>query len=266
MGKKSTKEVVSSGNASIEQGYIQFGAGELIPATKSSSHSHIQYDLEKVRKEWEKHGRKKYSVVHTHPDNYTSITSSFPSGDDLFSFLLDDNAKSMRILCQEEKTGKVKDYIVIRKTKKTKPMGFSMIYTPEESESFFSKNTFIKKLQKWNQLRRMASIETRTNLYQERKDIGSLGPKLELAMLAERYGLQYRHVDESEPKFSQQNSLESRASSSVAIVGLSGSLFFSSINFTGNAISNLTQTTSNLIGVCLFCVGLVGAFFYLRQK
>ena len=38
-----------------------------------------------------------------------------------------------------------------------------------------------------------------------------------------------------------------------------------SLSITGNAVSNLTQTTPGLLGIFLFIAGLVGMFFYFRK-
>ncbi len=51
----------------------------------------------------------------------------------------------------------------------------------------------------------------------------------------------------------------------LASLGLFSGIFFLSNNITGNAISNLTQTNSNFIGIFLFCVGLVATFFLVRK-
>ena len=39
-----------------------------------------------------------------------------------------------------------------------------------------------------------------------------------------------------------------------------------SLSITGNAVSNLTQTTPGLLGIFLFIAGLVGMFFYFKGK
>jgi len=53
---------------------------------------------------------------------------------------------------------------------------------------------------------------------------------------------------------------------SLGIITLTSGLFFLSSNFTGNVIGSLNQTSSNLIGIILFLIGLFGAFFGLKQK
>ncbi len=55
-------------------------------------------------------------------------------------------------------------------------------------------------------------------------------------------------------------------SAGIAAVALLGATFILSTNITGNAISNLNQTTSNWIGACLFCVGLVAGFIWIKKR
>ncbi|MBU4069774.1 MAG: hypothetical protein KJ646_02220 [Nanoarchaeota archaeon] len=50
----------------------------------------------------------------------------------------------------------------------------------------------------------------------------------------------------------------------VALIG--GGLLFLSPNLTGNAVGNLSNNASNLIGGVLFLIGLVGAFFSVRGR
>ena len=54
----------------------------------------------------------------------------------------------------------------------------------------------------------------------------------------------------------------------VFIVFIIGGIALSlgSLAITGNAVSNLTQTTPGLLGILLFITGLVGMFFYFRRK
>jgi len=52
----------------------------------------------------------------------------------------------------------------------------------------------------------------------------------------------------------------------ITIVALIGGLFFLSDNITGNVVTNLDTDTSNLVGVSLFVIGLIGAFFYFKSK
>ena len=52
----------------------------------------------------------------------------------------------------------------------------------------------------------------------------------------------------------------------IAICALLLSILSTSFSFTGYAVSNLSKTTFNILGICLFLGGLIGVFLYLREK
>ena len=52
----------------------------------------------------------------------------------------------------------------------------------------------------------------------------------------------------------------------LAIATLVIALFFVSFNLTGYAIGGLTQNNSTLLGISLFILGMVFAFFYFKGK
>ena len=52
----------------------------------------------------------------------------------------------------------------------------------------------------------------------------------------------------------------------VAMAGLILSLGFLSYNFTGHTIVNLTQGACDIVGTSLFCLGLIGALVYVRER
>lgn len=64
----------------------------------------------------------------------------------------------------------------------------------------------------------------------------------------------------------RQKSLEEKLSGTTALVGILGSLFFIGSNLTGNVIANLSSNTTNITGIILFLVGVVGAFFHFKEK
>jgi hypothetical protein len=53
---------------------------------------------------------------------------------------------------------------------------------------------------------------------------------------------------------------------SIAVISLIVGIFFLSPNLTGNVIGNITNSTSNIIGAVLLLVGIVGAFFWFRNR
>ena len=65
---------------------------------------------------------------------------------------------------------------------------------------------------------------------------------------------------------SKRKGLEGTASAVTAIIGIVGGLALLSPNVTGNAIGSLATSTSNIAGIVLFLVGLVGGFFWVRQR
>lgn len=55
-------------------------------------------------------------------------------------------------------------------------------------------------------------------------------------------------------------------SGTMSIIGILGGIFFLSNNITGNVIGNMTNSTSNIIGVTFLLVGLVAGFFWLKSR
>ena len=60
--------------------------------------------------------------------------------------------------------------------------------------------------------------------------------------------------------------LTARLSSIIAIAGIFGGLFFFSNTLTGNVIANVTNSTSNFLGVGLLVIGLVSGFVWVKKK
>lgn len=60
--------------------------------------------------------------------------------------------------------------------------------------------------------------------------------------------------------------LEETVTTIITILSLGVGLFFFSSNITGNAIGNLTQNSTNMIGAVLLVVGLVAGYFWVRKK
>ena len=70
-------------------------------------------------------------------------------------------------------------------------------------------------------------------------------------------------LDDIENERGSKRKLEEVAGA-VTVVSLLGSIFFLSLNLTGNAIGS--GIVSNFIGVGLFLLGLAGSLFYFRNK
>ena len=52
----------------------------------------------------------------------------------------------------------------------------------------------------------------------------------------------------------------------MGIFGFAFSFLFLSANFTGYSIFNLSASNYNLIGACLFIIGILGLFFYFKKR
>jgi len=63
-----------------------------------------------------------------------------------------------------------------------------------------------------------------------------------------------------------KSSLEHKFIPVIAGASIIGALFFLSPNLTGNIIGNLTKNNSNIMGLVLFVLGLIGFLFYFRKK
>lgn len=51
----------------------------------------------------------------------------------------------------------------------------------------------------------------------------------------------------------------------VAVIGISLGIFFLSFNLTGNAIANLTNQTSSIIGAVFFIIGILAMFLFFKK-
>ena len=60
--------------------------------------------------------------------------------------------------------------------------------------------------------------------------------------------------------------LEKVATTMTSIFGILSGLFFLSPNLTGNAITNMTNSTSSILGAGLLIIGLIAGFFWLKAK
>ena len=52
----------------------------------------------------------------------------------------------------------------------------------------------------------------------------------------------------------------------LGILGIIGGLFFLSPNLTGNTIANLTQNYSNILGIILFALGILGIYLSFKKS
>ena len=89
---------------------------------------------------------------------------------------------------------------------------------------------------------------------------------------SKRYGLADSFIKKDAEKVKKfitghetKKSLE-KAIFTTTIIGLIVGIFFLSPNLTGNAISNLTNQTSNIIGGGLFVIGIIGGLMWFKNR
>src|SRR3989344_1471147 len=133
--KRSSKEIIEQEkNPSVEHAYIKYPGKELIDISTDSRKDRVEPDWERIG-ELQKKYDKPYSMVHTHPGE---TDAAHPFGyNDIPSFLIEENWKTMEVAQTDNKTGKLIGYFVLRKTKKHKGSRQSFIPVVYRSKEYF---------------------------------------------------------------------------------------------------------------------------------
>jgi hypothetical protein len=283
--KRSPKEIIEeSDDPKIEHAYIKFPGREIVSVTSRATKDMAELDYEKIRELYEKNQGKKYTQIHTHPYDPAKYSkrkiteaSPLPSGSDMALFLKDDNARTMVIAQQNQDTGKVAGYFMLRKTKKTKPIGASPIDTQKDFKERYFSEGMTGGTKKLLQIRKdLRGIKKKTKKYGKVKSLIVLldDPQLlaeAVDRMAKRYKLQTRFLpaegyqtDESRTKFVRKG-LENKLVLILGGLSFLLSLFFLSSNLTSFTIFNLNQTRSFSIGIVLFLFSLFSIFYFLRK-
>lgn len=127
-------------------------------------------------------------------------------------------------------------------------------FDPNDISTWEFKDQYIQELEK-----------ARRNIYDE--EDSPIHRKAEAKKRVASYKRLGREIgEEIKQEQRKKQGLEGKVTSVIAISGLALSLFFLSSNITGNAIGNLTNSTSNYIGVIFLLLGIVGSFFYFRNR
>ena len=280
----SPTKIIETAGAEKEHAYIQFPGRELIDVTLKSrelqgvlgKENYVYLNEDKIRQSREKYGRK-YSDVHTHVYNIENTKnnegSPLPSDVDLREFMRDKDSKTMFIAQQNKESNKVEGYFVVRKSSKKQP----------EEERKYNLG-FLPSVKKYGSIGAGYWLLGKVGIKEKEVDLMDYKNKRGLAQsaksrkiilpafneFAQKYGLKYRYVsakdfsfDESSARF-EKETLEGKVEAVVAITCLAISLIFLTSNITGNIIGS--STTSNILGVILLLVGIVGAFFWLKKK
>ena len=255
-----------------ERSYIDV-SGKTYDITFNNEEKGVEPDYKKIREILKKHNETTYSSTHQHrvtPGDDEKI--NLPSHNDFMRFLVGDDIKTMRIAQLNTKTGKVEGYYVIRKTRKSPKTGLKLSDLKNEEGSFrelLDKNPQLKEIEKSVQDYRIGTAgffraphpDYRKAAIKELSD----EYKLNIKCLSEK-GFKYKEGVGFFPKAERKGSLEKRIASIVSgsLIGLS--IAFLLPDITGNTISNMANSTSNIIGASLLIVGLVAGFFLLKSR
>lgn len=236
--KRSSREIFESTKTpKRERVYIQFPGEEMQDVTLFSLPFMSHPDYKKISELKEQHPGEKYSFRHNHPDKGIFGTI-VPSSSDLQIILNDREIKTGGIAQQDYRTGKLKGYLIIKPSKKAKRMGnFSSLFYD------------------------VASI---------------ISPSYATGWIQQKYGLRFRFLPAEGyklnkrgtkfiPRGGEDSGLTKRVAIIITISALTLSILLISPNLTGNTIG-LNPAISNWIGILLFILGIVGAFWYFKIK
>lgn len=242
--KRSPKEIIkSSEKPKYESHYVKFSGEEMVelPLIKKGRFRATS-NIKEVN-EFSEKNKKSYSFIHTHPSKIIDLLffgflgHVVPSKPDIESFLENEKIKSMVIAQRDKKTGEVEGYLYARKPK---------VYN-------LTKEELKNKLNNFYAISRGGDIQNIMEDY-------NLKYKL-LPAEGYRVSKSGRRFEPKEPKPNLESKLVP-----IITISLLASVFFSSSSLTGFTISNLTQQTSNIIGITLFIIGLITFFYYFRRK
>jgi hypothetical protein len=234
--RKSPRETIEAEKKPwLEQMYLKFPGNELTDVARDRKRGAVSFSMEKTMGALSKYGKGAYSNLHTHPHKYGIKDQALPSADDLGAFLNQSQEKTMAIVSQNKRSGKVSGSFLIRKKNHT--------YGSNFDESRVS------------------------GLLDGYKKSSADEKRSALEGLSDKYRLQFRQLDAEGKTIHQYNSSKVPRFSAVGLmIAVASGAFFLSPTLTGNAIGNLTTTTSNIIGAGLFVVGIVGSYSYFRKK
>ncbi|MDD5191772.1 MAG: hypothetical protein PHH54_05220 [Candidatus Nanoarchaeia archaeon] len=291
-----TKTIEATPHPEKEHTLIKPYKKEVIDITGYKSASNINARTE-FRKFTEATSNGPYIHIHTHPseaphlnfwdkldlyfqgvgkkeiEKWKNITA-LPSGADMGQLIITDDERTMDIAVRNPKTGEVLGYNVLRKTKKTPKWGTARAYIQKH---FFKGvmnliNYNLLGLGKRSEELSKDKIKYHKEVLKAVKSGNYQRANEALEIFADKYSLQHRMVPAQNYKVMEtkgtfvNKGLEQTVSVFIGIGGLLISLLFLSSNFTGFAIANLTQRTSNIIGMILFIVSLIVLFFIMKRR
>lgn len=291
MVKRKAKDVFESADRTKEHAHVIFPGEEMREVTLEGSNSgkEAKFDFNQIRQLYETRKRT-YVTAHEHPMKSEEHTAylTIPSIADVRSFLLDDFSRMEVVAQRNSETGKIEGYFCLRKTKKTKKVGYTPMYKDKIDRSNPELRENAKEIaqatSKYDQLVKQNRIkEGIDNLSQQfhlrYKFLPAKGYKLD-DRLTNFYRLEERAEKERKTREEFEKGLRKKkgldrllgydfGKQFIIILGLLGliiSLVFLSTNFTGYAVLDLNFKTSNTIGVSLVIFSLILLFISLKLK
>ncbi|MFA5724335.1 MAG: hypothetical protein WC979_08835 [Candidatus Pacearchaeota archaeon] len=290
---KPTKEVIEeSPSPEYEHRLMKYpgiAAGDITDYKLLERDASPEADLVKKKQYLDKGNKRKYALIHTHASKFKASpwekffdfftfgyflndlrqikhSSAIHGGTDIRAFLFNPSWKSAPIAVRDPKTGKILGYNILKKTKKTP--------TPPIDPDFVTSQELQEGLSNWKYSQ---EILNDADKYDDiRMDALSshnpAGIRNVYDQMLKKYHLQSRFVPGKDYQVNktgtafERKALESKVEGAATVILLATSLFFISSSLTGNATMSLNETTSSLIGGTLFILGIIGAFFYLRNK
>lgn len=203
----------------------------------------------------------------------TAETSALPSPADLRTLIVDDDMKTMVIAVRDTKTGEVRGYRVIKKTKEAPKFGVSKREFNEHpiktilniiNANHFGFGRAHKTL--------IDDLNSYGKQYSDSLKSGDYNQAVQaLDNVTHKYHLRHRmvsargyHPNEARTTFVKKRGLEQIVV--VSIITLLGAILFLFPTFTANVIGNNVNSTPRWIGGALFIIGVVWTFIYFKVK
>lgn len=259
--------IESTSQPKLEQAYVKFPGREMVYVGKGETEQSTGFDRQKIRREWKKNSRRRYTQLHTHPvpQEHAGLSEekymSLPSSADIYDFLVDDNEETMVVAQTNAENRNLNGYFILRKTKKTPKSGITKIPgLLGKLKNVFLNEDVPKEIKD-------SMAEYRFDSERSAYDNTPYSAERGMQQLADRMYLQYRFVPANSIG-AYTGRFKPRRKTFLGIIA--GSCFFLSFLssakvFTGNIIG-LSAQTSSLIGIWFLIVGLITGFFWLKNN
>jgi hypothetical protein len=226
-----TETIEKEKNPKLEQAYLKLPGQGLITVGYNRTTNQVLTDNSRALRIAKAFRRKDYTHIHTHPNGHLT-----PSSVDLKSFLSNNTEKTMIVADTDDKSGKLRSYFILRKTKNTPK------YLGDEYSD---------------------KINDAVKEYRAARSHGDLNDVGEaLKTLAKDFNLNYRTVLSEgyslsdEASFLKSSRLERIAAGFFGLILLMGGLLFAR-GITGGVVFNFNPQTIPSIGAGMIIFGVL---------